>query len=47
VVRFTAGLLTADLVIDHDGLVVRYPQMASCLVRAPVAGPDHGVVPGS
>jgi hypothetical protein len=40
VVRFTAGSFTADLVVDREGLVVRYPRLASRLVRAP-ASPDQ------
>jgi hypothetical protein len=41
VVRFTAGSFTADLLVDHNGLVVDYPQMASRLVATPVDGPHH------
>ena len=33
VVRFTAGPFTADLEVDADGLVVRYPQLGTRLER--------------
>jgi hypothetical protein len=33
VVRFTAGSFTADLEVDADGLVVRYPQLGTRLER--------------
>ena len=33
VVRFTAGAFTADLEVDADGLVVRYPQLGTRLER--------------
>jgi hypothetical protein len=38
VVRFTAGSFTADLEVDADGLVVRYPQLGSRLARVAVSG---------
>jgi hypothetical protein len=37
VVRFTAGSFTADLVVDANGLVVRYPQLATRLACTPAA----------
>jgi hypothetical protein len=40
VVRFTTGFFTADIGVDRDGLVVRYPHIATRLVRAPVRWPD-------
>jgi hypothetical protein len=36
VVRFAAGSFTADLDVDGDGLVVRYPQLGARLARAVV-----------
>jgi hypothetical protein len=36
-VRFTAGSFTADLVVDANGLVVRYPQLATRLACTPAA----------
>jgi hypothetical protein len=44
VVRFTAGSFTADLEVDGDGLVVRYPRLGYRLARAAVSrgqAPHH------
>lgn len=40
-VRFTAGSFVADLAVDRDGLVVRYPQLASRLARVPASSPGR------
>jgi uncharacterized protein len=40
-VRFTAGSFVADLTVDRDGLVVRYPQLASRLARLPASSPGQ------
>jgi uncharacterized protein len=36
VVRFASGAFTADIQVDEDGLVVRYPQIATRLARTPL-----------
>jgi len=42
-VRFTSGSFSADLAVDRDGLVVRYPQLASRLLRAGNLDPPAAV----